>query len=128
MASPHLDTLRDQLERAAADIQPDPALTCKAMFGGIMAYTHERPFASLSDVGLALKLAPSDQDKLLQVTGAQRLQYAPDQPVSKQYIVVPSALRDDPAALRPWLQRSIAYVATLPVRKRTSKRTAPGNP
>jgi hypothetical protein len=32
--------------------------------------------------------------------------------------VLPRSLRDDPVALRPWLERSLAYTEALPVKAR----------
>lgn len=88
-------------------VAPDVPLTFKPMFGGILAYADGKPLASLSDVGLALKLAPADQDELLKIKGAKRLQYEPSQPPSKSYIVVPPSLLKDRAALHGWVLRSV---------------------
>ena len=86
---------------------PGVALTFKPMFGGILAYADGKPVASLSNVGLALKLAAEDQDALLNVKGAKRLQYEPDQPPSKSYIVVPPALMKDPRRFHHWVLKSV---------------------
>lgn len=114
MVAPALRELQLQLEQAAAKLEPAPNLTFKAMFGGLMGYAQGRPFASLSDVGLALKLPPQLQPALLALAGAKRLQYAPDAPVSKQYLVVPPSLLAAPEDLRVWVEHSVRYVATLP--------------
>jgi len=87
------------------------------MFGGVGVYAHERMFASLSHAGLALKLSPQDRATLLGEPGAAPLQYDPDGPVSKQYVVVPPAITADPALLAPWLSRSIAFTVTQPAAK-----------
>ena len=49
---------------------PDLPVTFRAMFGGIMAYAEGKPFASLSDVGLALKLSGTDHADMLALDGA----------------------------------------------------------
>ena len=105
------------LQRSA----PDMPLAFRPMFGGIMGYADGKPFASLSTVGLALKLAREDHAALLAIEGAVALRYGPDQPVSKSYVVVPAAMLSDPGALRPWVARSIA---TLPPAKPRPKRRA----
>ena len=98
--------LQAVLEAAAP---PDLELRFKAMFGGIMAYAAEKPFASLSDVGLAFKLeVAADHEALLAVAGAKALQYDASQPVSKTYVVVPEAMLTDGAALRAWVVRAVA--------------------
>ncbi|MBB6250365.1 TfoX/Sxy family protein [Nitrospirillum iridis] len=96
---------------------PDLELTFKPMFGGILAYAGGKPVASLSDVGLALKLAGSDQTTLLALPGAKPLQYGPDQPPSKTYVVVPDALLADAPALHNWTHKAAAAAAKVPARK-----------
>lgn len=90
---------------------PDLDLGFKSMFGGIMAYAAGAPFASLSDVGLAIKLAGADREMLLAIEGAVPLRYEPDQPPSKSYVVLPPSVMDDAAALHDWLKRSVAGLA-----------------
>jgi len=97
------------LEAAAP---PDFDVTFRAMFGGIMAYAEGKPFVSLSDVGLAVKLSGDAHAELLVVPGAKPLQYDPSQPVSKSYVVVPEAMLSDKDALRVWLARSAANLPT----------------
>ena len=63
--------------------------------------------ASLSNIGLALKLAAEDQEVLLRVKGAKRLQYEPDQPPSKSYIVVPPSLMKDTRRFHDWVLKSV---------------------
>jgi TfoX/Sxy family transcriptional regulator of competence genes len=80
----------------------------KPMFGGILAYIFDKPVASLSDVGLALKMAGAEREALLGVPGAEPLRYAPDQPFSKSYVVVPDAMLGDPEMLGGWIARAAA--------------------
>jgi len=117
MSEPSLDEMQDQLSQAAEAHTLDGELTFKPMFGGICAYVGGRVFASLSDIGLALKLPPDAQAELLSEEGAKRLQYESDAPPSKQYIVVPPPMQADPAALAAWLARSVEYVLAQPAPK-----------
>jgi TfoX/Sxy family transcriptional regulator of competence genes len=64
-------TLQAILEKAAP---PDLPLTFRPMFGGIMGYADGKVFASLSDVGLALKLGGEAHGALLALPGAKPLQ------------------------------------------------------
>ena len=98
---------------------PDLELTFRPMFGGIMGYAEGKVFASLSNVGLALKLAGADRDALLAEPSARPLRYEPDQPPSKSYVVVPEAMLSDPDVLRRWIVRS---AASLPSRREEPKR------
>lgn len=114
--------LREQVE-AAAQLNPTLELTFRAMFGGYMIYTSGKPFASLSEPGLSLKLSESDRAKLLQEPGAEMLRHEGEAP-SKQYVVVPAHIIENPEQLAQWLERSATFVASLPAkpRKKTSER------
>ena len=75
-------------------------------------------FASLFDGGLAVKLSPGMQATALALPGARRLQYAEDQPVSKDKVVLPAEVVDNPAALAAWVQHSIEFTIAQPETKR----------
>ncbi|MDG3441629.1 TfoX/Sxy family protein [Nitrospirillum amazonense] len=109
-----------KLQAVMAAAAPDLELTYKPMFGGILAYAGGKPVASLSDVGLALKLSGADQTALLGLPGAKPLQYGPDQPVSKTYVVVPDGLLADAPTLRDWVHKAAAQAAKAPARKKTA--------
>ena len=72
--------------RLLAATSPELELSFRPMFGGIMGYARGRPFASLSDVGLAFKLAGADHVALLALPGARPLRYEPDSPPSQSYV------------------------------------------
>jgi len=95
---------------------PDLELAFRPMFGGIMGYAGGKVFASLSDVGLALKLTGEDRDALLAVPGSKPLQYEPDQPASKSYVVAPEAMLNDHDTLRAWIVRSTKGVTSATAR------------
>jgi TfoX/Sxy family transcriptional regulator of competence genes len=104
----HPKSLKAILQTAAP---PDLELAFRPMFGGIMAYALGKPFASLSDVGLALKFSGAEREALLAVEGACALRYAPDMPPSKSYVVVPDAMLANRDELRAWTVRSVAGLA-----------------
>jgi len=83
-------------------------LSFRPMFGGIMGYAGGKVFASLSNIGLALKMNGKDREALLALPGAQALRYEPQAAPSKTYVVIPEALHACPAELRLWVERSIA--------------------
>ncbi len=91
---------------------PDLELAFRPMFGGIMGYAKGKVFVSLSDVGLALKLSAADREALLAIPGSKPLQYEPDQPPSKSYVVVPEAMLSAPDMLRTWITRSATSLAS----------------
>lgn len=100
---------------------PDLDLAFRPMFGGIMGYAEGKPFASLSDVGLALKLSGEAHDALLMLPGAAPLRYAPDQPASKSYVLVPEGMLADREALRAWISRSVGGLQAKPARRRPAR-------
>ena len=98
----------------------------RPMFGGIGVYANDKMCVSLSDIGLAVKLAPAEQEVLLKLKGAKRLQYEPSMPPSKTYIVVPDAMLSDRKALGHWLAISAAHAVAAPAKKRVkSSATTP---
>ena len=111
-------TLQAIVEAAAP---PDMELSFRAMFGGILAYFEGKPLASLSDVGLALKLHAKDHKDLMATEGAKALRYDESQPVSKTYVVVPDAWLDDKDALRPWIERAAAGLKAAPAKTRKKR-------
>ena len=113
------------LQAALAAAAPDLDLTFRPMFGGIMGYAAGRPFASLSDVGLALKLAGTDYAALLALHGARPLQYGPDSPASRSYVLLPASLVNDAGQLAAWARRSAASVAAQPAQALRRKRPIP---
>lgn len=87
---------------------PDLELGFRPMFGGIMGYAAGQVFASLSNVGLALKMAGADHAALSEVPDVKPLRYEPDDPPSKSYLLLPNAMLSDPDSLRSWIARSAA--------------------
>lgn len=104
--NPAIQVLRQELEDAATHLGRPHDLRFKAMFGGLMAWFDGKPCAWLSSQGLALRLAEADQPALLDEAGAARFRHRPDEPPSRDYILVPAALRRDTARFASWLERS----------------------
>jgi TfoX/Sxy family transcriptional regulator of competence genes len=117
-----LDALRRELEDAATHLGRPHDLRFTSMFGGLMAYFDEKPCAWLCAQGLALKLAPIDQEALLAYEGAVRFRHKPGAPLSRQYILVPPALRRDTIGLSAWLARTANAVTE---KKRPRPKTRP---
>jgi TfoX/Sxy family transcriptional regulator of competence genes len=92
----------------AAASPPDLELSFRPMFGGIMGYAAGQVFASLSNMGLALKMGGADHAALCELPGVQPLRYEPDDPPSKTYLLLPDAMLSDPDSLRSWIARSAA--------------------
>ena len=119
------DHVPADLEAKMLAAAPDIELSFRKMFGGIMGYASEMVFASLSNVGLALKLTPADRDRALALPGAVPLRYEPDAPPSKSYGVVRAAILADDAALAHWVGRSAAAVKPAVVRRKVQPLSTP---
>jgi len=87
---------------------PDLELAFRPMFGGIMAYAEGKAFASLSNVGMAIKAKGPLFAEFLAVEGAAPLRYEPNAPPSKSYVTVPETMLADRATLRDWIARAAA--------------------
>jgi len=109
--------LQQIVEEAISTVQIDAIVTFRPMFGGILGYVDGKAWCSLSNVGLAFKLSPTDQEGLI-ANGGVRLQYEPNQPPSKQYIVIPTPYLEEPNTVGRWAAKSAAFVATLPEKKK----------
>jgi len=116
-------TTERALLTGAFDDAPDRELAFKAMFGGACAYVNGHVFASLSNVGLALKIDGATAKTWLEV-GGKRLQYEEDAPVSKSYVLVPASVLSDETRLASWVKQSVGFVLTLPAPKSRQKKGA----
>lgn len=121
MLKDDLDRMQEALCASCMGESEPGSVTFRAMFGGRMAYVDGRPFASLSNVGLGLKLAPSDQVELLRIPGAVPLRYEPDAPPSKSYVVVPADWIDDPAPMEHWAACSVRHALSQPLKAKKPK-------
>jgi TfoX/Sxy family transcriptional regulator of competence genes len=104
---------------------PELELGFRPMFGGIFGYAAGQAFASLSNVGLALKMNGADHAALSEVPDVKPLLYEPDDPPSKSYLLMPEAILSDPDSLRLWIARSAAGLKPRP--KKPRKKPEEGN-
>lgn len=105
-------------KRVEAAAPPEIELRFKPMFGGIGVYADGRMFITLSNAGLALKLGGAQRDELLRLRGAKPLQYEPDAPPSKSYVVVPESMLANRTLLGAWIGKSAAFVKAAPPKAR----------
>lgn len=117
----NLEEMQGQISAAAETMNLDANVSFKPMFGGVCVCINGRAFASLLGAGLALKLTPEAQARLLRKDGARRLHYDPDAPESKQYIMVPPSVQSQPRLLAMWVKQSMDFALSLPA-PRTKRR------
>lgn len=95
---------------------PDLDLQFRKMFGGIMAYAGGTVFASLSNVGLALKFAGTTRETMLAQPGVVPLRYEPGDPPSKSYLVLPPEILADMPALHAAITASVGGLKPRPAK------------
>ena len=103
----------EQLGRAV------PRVRARNMFGGVGIYSGELFFALLADDTLYLKVDDSNRPDFVALGMGPFLPFG-DERDTMQYYQVPAELLEDPEALRPWAEKSIAVAANKA--KRKSKR------
>lgn len=97
---------------AALDDRPD--VERRKMFGYPAVFVKGNMAAGLHQDGLVLRLAEADREELV-AAGGRPFEPMPGR-VMSGYVVAPQALASKTAALRGWLERSIAFAAALPAK------------
>ena len=94
----------DQLSRVV------PKIRARAMFGGVGIYAGDLFFALIADDTLYFKVDDSNRPDFEQ-RGMKAFQPYGEGSETMKYYQVPAELLDDPDALRPWAEKSIAVAA-----------------
>jgi len=94
----------------------DLNVTVRPMFGNISAFVNGNMFFGLFGNDMFVRLSEKDQAELLKMKGASNLEPMKGRPM-KAYIIMPSSWREDPATVRSWVSRSLAWTSKLPAKK-----------
>jgi DNA transformation protein and related proteins len=94
----------DQLSRVVSKVR------ARAMFGGVGIYAGDLFFALIADDTLYFKVDDSNRPDFEQ-RRMKAFQPYGEGSETMQYYQVPADLLDDPDALRPWAEKSIAVAA-----------------
>ena len=113
MADAYVKLLDEVLRQSAPVLKNTVDIDVRHFFSGAAAYADGRIFMSLTPAGLAVKVSEDDRAALAEL-GAQPLQYFPKAPIKKDYLVLPDTIAKDQTALANWIDKSVAYVLTLP--------------
>ncbi len=89
----------------------------RQMFGYPAAFVNGNLFTSLHQAAWVVRLPEDARTELLAQPEARIFEPMAGRPM-KEYVVVPAELIEQPELLRPWLQRSFAYVQSLPPKKK----------
>jgi TfoX/Sxy family transcriptional regulator of competence genes len=90
-------------------------VTIKPMFGNLGAFVNGNMFMGLFGSSIGLKLAEDDRADLAAIDGSAP--FGPDERPMAGYVSIPAAWRAMPEQARPWVERAVEYVATMPAKK-----------
>jgi TfoX/Sxy family transcriptional regulator of competence genes len=96
-------------------IPDDPRVRVRPMFGNHAAFVGETMFAGVFGEDVFLRLPEAERQELVERDGATPFEPMAGRPM-REYVTAPAAWRDDPATARAWLDRSLAWAATLPAK------------
>jgi DNA transformation protein len=110
------DFILDQLSRVAASVR------ARSMFGGVGIYSGDLFFALIADDALYLKVDDGNRGDF------EALGMGPFRPFGEggevmQYYEISADVLEDPEALRPWVEKSIAVAQRARSAKRSKKPT-----
>lgn len=101
MAQPYLDQLEKVVRSTGID-----EIECKHFFSGAACYVEGKIFASLTPVGLALKLPEKMRNEIVK-KGGRPLRYFPKAPVKRGYVVLTNEMVNNPELLNRLITESI---------------------
>ncbi|MGZ3590160.1 MAG: TfoX/Sxy family protein [Thermodesulfobacteriota bacterium] len=92
-----------------------PGAEPRKMFGYSCVFARGNMFAGLHEAGMVLRLPEEQRDEFLRLKGAKQFEPMPGR-VMREYVVTPRVLLDSPERLRAWVEKSLAYVLSLPAK------------
>ena len=111
--------LIERFDTVAADF---PEATRRLTFGYPCLYVGGNMVTGLFGESWHVRVDKDDTEKLLRLPGARPFEPMPGRPMTG-FTLLPETIVDDDAAVRDWVGRAIAHVATMPVK--TPKAKAP---
>jgi len=102
---------------------PDPRVVVKPMFGSLASFINGNMFAGLHGEELFVRLPEDERQRLLAVEGAAEFSPMPGRPM-KEYVTLPEKWRQDADTVSAWVQRSLDWAETLPVKEPAKKKKA----
>ena len=104
---------KELVERFRTVMARFPEAERREMFGYPCAFANGQMVTGLFASSWMLRLPDDARAEMLRLEGARPFEPMPGKPM-REYVVVPDAMVEDADALTPWLERSLAYVASLP--------------
>jgi hypothetical protein len=99
-----------------------PEIDAKSNFGSAYTALNGNMYSMISKYGVVgIRLPEPERSAFLKKYGATIFRADPAWPPNKEYVAVPDELLKKTAALKPYLERSLAYAKTL--RPKAAKKT-----
>jgi len=121
MAKKYLERLSALVSHAVPRTPRGVRLQCKHFFSGAALYVNGKICASLTPVGLAVKLPELLRTRLVSTRRGRPLRYFPAGPIKKEYVALSRSIIANPLQLRRWLRESIQYVVGNPMPARRQR-------
>ena|SRR5438105_15709805 len=106
----------DAREAFRALVPDDPGVSVRPMFGSVAAFANGQMFMGLYADELFVRLPESDRQKMLDSGDVHLLEPMPGKPM-REYVSLPD-WQSDPDSVRRLGSDALAYVLTLPPKKR----------
>ncbi len=110
MAEPYLGRLSDLVGELSPGVRASFNLECRHFFGGAALYIDGAICASLSPVGLALKLPLSTREAMLKDGRGHPLRYFDGGKVKKDYVVLSPPVMSDSSEVKELFGASFDFV------------------
>ena len=114
VAKPYLEQLENELRRWKPATPRGVKLECRHFFSGAALYANGKIAASLTPLGLAVKLPEGERKELFQKRTARRLRYFPKAPIKRDYALLTRKTYQDAARVRKLLGMSIRFAIEMP--------------
>ena len=114
MAEPYFEDLSRIVERLEPIPLENVTLETKHFFSGAALYANGKICASLSPVGLAVKLPEDVRQSLISEVNAEEFRFFEKGPIKREYAVLSEAIVQDEQALRKLIKIGAQYVVGAP--------------
>jgi TfoX/Sxy family transcriptional regulator of competence genes len=101
-----------------AAVPRDPRITIISMFGGLAALASGRLFGGLFARSIIVRLPPSLYPEALALDGSTPFDPMGKGRPTRDIVLLPEDVMDDPSELRRWLSLAHAHALTLPPKKK----------
>jgi TfoX/Sxy family transcriptional regulator of competence genes len=113
VAEPYLKHLSQMVSRLELPRARGITLESRHFFSGAALYANGKICASLSPMGLAVKLPADMREDLIKDGKGDIFRFFASGPIKQEYVALPESILQDDETLREFLNTSINYVANL---------------